>query len=313
MKPAQIPSAILCSSALLASAAAPALADSHVAIFTVQVDPTETVMTITGKGFSKHSKVFLATTPITGFCNFAGVPTLITCAFTPPALPIAAGEYRLAAGNSDDDFAIFDVTVPMAPPAGPAGAAGTPGMQGPQGPTGPAGATGATGTAGMDGAAGATGATGPGVNLEGQSCPGTFAATRGFDANGNLKCGCLAATFTLTETSFTDSSNPPNQFWTSGPFLFGDGSCRGKESGPFGFINNTPLPPHNGPTYGGYQVVGFSGWSSCTVSAQPPTNCPGGGTASVGVDSIGNPFQVCSVATGTAAATDQATITCAHD
>jgi len=132
MKLAQIPSAILWSTALLVTAAAPAFADG-VAIFGAQLvspaqPPPAQQMIITGKGFTALSKVHFGTANITTECSL-GNPSLITCAFTPAITP---GEYRLVVGSSDGDFGVFDVTAPLAGPAGPAGPTGAAGPMGPQ-------------------------------------------------------------------------------------------------------------------------------------------------------------------------------------
>ncbi|MGH6840433.1 MAG: hypothetical protein ACREDT_16930, partial [Methylocella sp.] len=182
MKPAQFPSAILWSSALLAAAASPAFADeSHVAIFSVQLNAAETQMTITGKGFTTAGKVFLSGSqiaPPNGLCS-ATPGTLITCTF---AAALNPGDYRLTAGGSGDEFAVFDVAFPMAGPTGPAGAAGPAGPQGLQGPAGPMGPTGATGANGTAGAAGATGMPGPSFALATQTC-GSYGQVTGITAS----------------------------------------------------------------------------------------------------------------------------------
>ncbi|MGH6846818.1 MAG: IPT/TIG domain-containing protein [Methylocella sp.] len=193
MKPAQIPSALLCSGALLATAAAPALADSHAVILSVtEADlplnppaPPQSSLTINGQSFRPGGNVYLGSMGITNLCPLNQAGTVYSC--TVPA--ITPGEWRvLVKGQGDDDHAaVFDITVPMVGPAGPTGPAGPAGMQGPQGPAGPTGATGAPGAAGMNGAAGATGATGLGVSVAGQMCTGTMVLA-GFDASGMIQC-----------------------------------------------------------------------------------------------------------------------------
>jgi len=152
MKLAQFPSAILCSSLLLGTAAAPASA--AVTIFEAQLNSALTLLTITGQDFTKRSTVSLGTSNITSLCSLGNTTgTIITCTFSPALTP---GEYRIvvldpAAGVSD----VFDLTTPLVGPAGPAGTTG------PAGPAGPIGATGAAGPAGPIGATGAAGPAGP--------------------------------------------------------------------------------------------------------------------------------------------------------
>jgi hypothetical protein len=103
-----------------------------------QLNSAQTLLTITGRGFTKRSPDF------------------------PSGLP--PGEYRIlvldpGAGVSD----VFDLTTPLVGPAGPKGVAGPSGPQGPmgsqgaqglQGPQGPAGPAGFPGPAGPAGPAG---------------------------------------------------------------------------------------------------------------------------------------------------------------
>src|ERR1700730_6223877 len=112
MKPAQITSAILCSSLLLGTTAA--LADSGLIISQVQLNSALTQMTITGNGFAAGEKVILASMNITSKCSLTST-TVITCAFSPALNP---GEYRLVVARNDDNFNVFDVTVGAVGPAG---------------------------------------------------------------------------------------------------------------------------------------------------------------------------------------------------
>jgi hypothetical protein len=161
MKQPRIPAAILCSSLLLGTTAALA-APSSVTIFEAQLNPAQTLLTITGRGFTKRSNVSLGTDNITSLCSLGNTTgTIITCMFVPPNFPsgLPAGEYRIfvldpAAGVSD----VFDLTTPLVGPAGPAGPTGP---TGPSGPIGPMGVPGAQGIQGPTGSAGATGLTGP--------------------------------------------------------------------------------------------------------------------------------------------------------
>ncbi|MGH6812948.1 MAG: IPT/TIG domain-containing protein [Methylocella sp.] len=153
----------------------------------MQLDSSQTRLTINGQGFRAGDKVFLGPTDITSKCTL-GSPTLITCAFTPAIIP---GEYRLfvkGRGDSDENSAVFDLTSPpsLVGPAGPKGMTGATGPQGPIGPigpTGPAGPTGATGPIGPPGPQGP-----PGTNVAaGQSC-GAFGVITGFNSGGNIIC-----------------------------------------------------------------------------------------------------------------------------
>jgi Collagen triple helix repeat (20 copies)/IPT/TIG domain len=159
MKLAQIPAAILYSSFLLATTAAPA-APSSVTIFEAQLNSALTLLTITGQGFTKRSNVSLGTDNITSLCSLGNTTgTIITCTFSPALTP---GEYRIvvldpAAGVSD----VFDLTTPLVGPAGPAGPTGPMGPGGPPGPMGLPGAQGIPGAQGLQGPPGSTGPTGP--------------------------------------------------------------------------------------------------------------------------------------------------------
>ena len=146
MKPAQILSAILWSSLLLGTAAAPASA-SNVTIFKVHINSSQTQLKIKGQGFTTGGKVTLGVGPtdITSQCSLASAK-LITCTFGPPAYPsgLTAGEYRLTVFDSNGQFDVFDLTTPLVGPAGPAGPTGAIGPGGPAGPQGPAGTTGSS-------------------------------------------------------------------------------------------------------------------------------------------------------------------------
>jgi hypothetical protein len=67
MKLAQIPSAILCSSMLLVTAAAPASA--NITIFAAQFNSALTQLTIYGQGFAAGDKVTFGAGDITSLCN----------------------------------------------------------------------------------------------------------------------------------------------------------------------------------------------------------------------------------------------------
>ncbi|MGH6839459.1 MAG: IPT/TIG domain-containing protein [Methylocella sp.] len=194
MKPVQFPSALLCSSALLATAAAPALADSHAVILSVteaNLPPNppaqpQSSLTINGQGFRPGGNVYLGSMAITRQCPLNQAGTVYSCTVT----AILPGEWRvLVKGQGDDDesAAVFDITVPMVGAAGPAGAAGPQGPQGPAGPAGPTGATGAAGANGKDGPPGATGATGQGLSVAGQFCPSPMVLA-GFNFVGAIAC-----------------------------------------------------------------------------------------------------------------------------
>ncbi|MGH6846820.1 MAG: hypothetical protein ACREC0_05105 [Methylocella sp.] len=295
MKPAQFPSALLCSSALLATAAAPALA-GDIAIFAVQLNAAQTQLTITGKGFTTKSKVSLAGSQIAPPNGCIATPgTLITCTFTPALNP---GDYRLAVGGSGDDFAVFDVAVPMAGSKGATGAAGATGPQGPQGPAGPTGATGAAGANGNAGAAGATGSPGPSFALAGQTC-GSYGQVTGITGSNAIQCRCDPATITVTATSATNGVDVA-QRWPGGTQSFGGAACTLTANLPSGKINN------GGPPEAGWSDV-FSGWSSCTITVLPPVcnTTPSDFPVVVGT------FPDCSGTDVGSASTDQAMIACA--
>ena len=145
MKPAQILSAILWSSLLPVTAAAPASA-SNVTIFGARLNSALTQLTIVGQGFAAGDMVTFGGGDVTNLCSL-GSSTNITCTSTSPVNP---GEYRLVVLNPTaiGQFDVFDVTVPIAGPAGPAG---------PPGPAGPMGAQGAMGAQGIQGIQGPQG------------------------------------------------------------------------------------------------------------------------------------------------------------
>ena len=176
MKLAQIPSAILWSSLLLVTAAAPASA-SNITIFSAQLNSALTQLTIYGQGFAAGDKVTFGAGDVTSLCNL-GSSTTITC--TSPTA-VNPGEYRVGVLNPSaiGQFDVFDVTVGAVGPAGPAGPPGPAGPIGPAGPTGPTGLTGPPGPTGLTGPAGPTGPTG----LTGPAGP-TGRANRAHRASG---------------------------------------------------------------------------------------------------------------------------------
>jgi hypothetical protein len=123
---------------LLLGTTAALAAPSSVTIFEAQLNSAQTLLTITGRSFTKRSHVSLGTDNITSLCrlgNTTGTP--ITCMFVLPDFPsgLPPGEYRIlvldpGAGVSD----VFDLTT-----VGPAGPAGPKGVAGPSGPQGPIG------------------------------------------------------------------------------------------------------------------------------------------------------------------------------
>jgi hypothetical protein len=120
---AQIPSAILWSSLLLVTAAAPASALNKT-IFAAQLNSALTQLTIYGQGFAATDRVTFGAGDVTGICNLAS--TTITCTTNTPVSP---GEYRVGVFNPNaigvaGQFDVFDLTVPATGPAGPAGPAG---------------------------------------------------------------------------------------------------------------------------------------------------------------------------------------------
>jgi hypothetical protein len=101
---------------------------------------------VTGKNLSPSGvapTVNLGTTSLTivSFSN-SQVAATIPAGF-------AAGTYRLAIVNSDNQTSLFDVTLGEAGPMGPPGPQGATGAQGTQGPAGPQGPSGPQGPAGL--------------------------------------------------------------------------------------------------------------------------------------------------------------------
>jgi hypothetical protein len=154
MKLAQIPSAILCLSLLLVTAAAPASAQNKT-IFSAQVNSALTQLTLLGQGFAQTDRVTFRGVDVTNQCSIGS--TMITCTANSP---VNSGQYRVSVldPNPGGQFDVFDLTIPAAGATGPAGPAGP---AGPIGPAGPAGPQGPVGPAGPQGPTGATGATGP--------------------------------------------------------------------------------------------------------------------------------------------------------
>jgi hypothetical protein len=148
---------------------------------------------------------------------------------------------------------------------------------------------------------------------------------KGFDANGNVICStsviqtCNPQTFSGSITSETSTLIPrtqttggaPFQVWPSTVELsFGAGGCTATLSSPEGPGGSRSACSIDANSYlGGGACPGWgasstSGFTSCTVSAAPPV-CPSGTTGTVE-----GSLPVCAIATGTAHASDRATMTC---
>ena len=157
MKLARIPSAILWSSLLLVTAAAPASAQNKT-IFSAQLNSPLTQLTLLGQGFAATDRVTFRGVDVTNQCSLGS--TMITCTANSPVNP---GQYRVVVldPNPGGQFDVFDLTVPAAGATGPAGPAGPQGATGPAGPQGPIGPIGLTGPAGPQGPIGLTGPAGP--------------------------------------------------------------------------------------------------------------------------------------------------------
>ncbi len=272
MKPARIPAAILCSSVLLATAAAPASADdSHIVIFGVQLNSQLTQMTITGKNFIAGGKVFLAGRQITSPNSCSTTPgTLITCTF---ATPLNLGESQLLVRGREGEFDVFDVTIGAQGLQGPKGDTGAPGATGPQGnpgatgATGPQGNPGATGATGPQGNPGATGAPGP------QGPQGPAAAQFGFYQGTGAPTlaapqGTLYYQGPANPPQFTGSTSLYEQTAASGPptyILIANGdNASGRftvtgSSGLFTSVNgNAPTTPTGTPFTVVFTTGGFN-------------------------------------------------------